>query len=320
MPIALAAVLCLQAWLVGYWIVDDAGITFAYARNAAAGHGWVACAGDAPLEGFSNLLWALLLVPFLWLGAFDPVVTPKVLGLVAAFATLLLVGRAIGTSRGETRPWADFGLLLLAVHPTFVVWSLSGLENGLYALCIATLLLASERAAHGSTSRRRAIGAGLIAGMAAATRPDGLVFAAWWPLTVLLAAPGALRERCERAALAAAVTAACIVGMTIWRWETFGDVVPNTFHAKVGSSAPPRKAERCDLPTGVVLLDRMRAHRHLAAPRFAVLPAGSPSWSTTRHSSTTAGSATVISWAAAENATSAAANATAIRRSATDRV
>lgn len=44
----------LHAAQYGDWLVDDAGITFAYARNLAAGHGPVVNIGEAPVEGYSN--------------------------------------------------------------------------------------------------------------------------------------------------------------------------------------------------------------------------------------------------------------------------
>ena len=58
----------LHVTLYGDWIVDDAGITFAYARSLVEGHGFVAQIGAAPVEGFTNLLWLLLQAPFIALG------------------------------------------------------------------------------------------------------------------------------------------------------------------------------------------------------------------------------------------------------------
>src|SRR5690348_6795119 len=54
----------------GGWLIDDAGISFAYARNLAAGAGLVAQAGHAPVEGFSNPLWTLLIALLTYLKVF----------------------------------------------------------------------------------------------------------------------------------------------------------------------------------------------------------------------------------------------------------
>ena len=43
------------------FIVDDAYISFRYAKNFAEGQGLVYNPGEAPVEGYTNLLWTLLL-------------------------------------------------------------------------------------------------------------------------------------------------------------------------------------------------------------------------------------------------------------------
>ncbi|NJK59248.1 MAG: hypothetical protein HC918_01860 [Oscillatoriales cyanobacterium SM2_1_8] len=57
------------AWLVGYaWLtrnlfMDDAWTGLTYARNLWAGAGYVFFPGQPPVEGTTNLLWTLALVP-----------------------------------------------------------------------------------------------------------------------------------------------------------------------------------------------------------------------------------------------------------------
>src|SRR5215471_18948267 len=70
-----------HAWFFRDWIIDDAGISYVYARNLAVGAGLVAQPGQAPVEGYSNPLWVFVLVPFFKLGIFHPVIVPKALGL-----------------------------------------------------------------------------------------------------------------------------------------------------------------------------------------------------------------------------------------------
>ena len=62
------------------WIVDDAGISYAYARSLATGHGLVSQPGSEPVEGFTNLAWVLRLSACVKLNAFDPTLLPKILG------------------------------------------------------------------------------------------------------------------------------------------------------------------------------------------------------------------------------------------------
>src|SRR4051794_35154349 len=59
-PLAIATV---HLYQIGPQMVDDAYISFRYARNLADGFGLVFNPGEQ-VEGFSNLLWTLLLTPF----------------------------------------------------------------------------------------------------------------------------------------------------------------------------------------------------------------------------------------------------------------
>src|SRR5262245_41845498 len=60
-----AAVLLLVPALLTFYVVDDAYISFRYAKNLADGQGFVFNAGS-PVEGVTNLLWTLVLA-----GAFE---------------------------------------------------------------------------------------------------------------------------------------------------------------------------------------------------------------------------------------------------------
>lgn len=75
---------------LGDWIIDDAGISFAYARNIAHFDGFVSQAGRPPVEGYSNFTWVMLLVPTFWLHLFHPVIVSKLLGALEVFAFYVL--------------------------------------------------------------------------------------------------------------------------------------------------------------------------------------------------------------------------------------
>lgn len=60
-----------HATAYGRWIVDDAAITYAYARSIATGAGPVLQPGAEPVEGWSNPAWLGLLVLGRWAGLFD---------------------------------------------------------------------------------------------------------------------------------------------------------------------------------------------------------------------------------------------------------
>jgi hypothetical protein len=203
------------------WLIDDAGITFAYARNFGYGYGLVSQPGVSPVEGYSNPLWTALLAPFFTLRVFDPVWTPKLISLAFLAGSLALVVR-----RGGTAWLAVLPALLLALDTSFVVWGVSGLENPLLAFLLIASAVLALRDAEGDAPRYERE-AGLVAALLAMTRPDAVLYAAAYPAVLLLARR---RFRFLRYGLSfGGVFAAFLVARRFY----FGDWVPNTFYAKV---------------------------------------------------------------------------------------
>ena len=66
------------------WLIDDAGISFAYARNLAGGFGLTAQPGVAPVEGFSNPLWTACVALLYRLHLFCVPFVPKLLGTLSS--------------------------------------------------------------------------------------------------------------------------------------------------------------------------------------------------------------------------------------------
>ena len=75
------------------WLIDDAGISFAYSRNLAQGFGLVAQPGVPRVEAYSNFLWVVLLAPFFLLHIFEPYLTLKALGAILVIAAFALIYR-----------------------------------------------------------------------------------------------------------------------------------------------------------------------------------------------------------------------------------
>ena len=233
-----AAIFGLHAAVLGGWLIDDAGITLAYARNVALGHGIVAQPGLTPVEGYSNPLWMALFVPLYWLGAVALPWIPKLLGAGCALAVFGGMGAVLRRLSPRWRWLAGIACTLLALNTSFVIWSVSGLENGLYALWIMLLLLVALRACR---SLRAGWGSGWRAVVATAlTRPDGMAY-----LGMILLLPlsrysigGSARFRGVLGVMyAALLTFGLLYGAFLaFRLAYFHDVLPNTYWAKGGPS------------------------------------------------------------------------------------
>jgi hypothetical protein len=208
--------------------VDDAGISVAYARTLAEGHGLRINAESAAAEGYSNPTWTFLLA-LVELCGFDSVTWLRPLGVCFAAASLLFL--ALWGPAAERRPLRvddALGPLIAAVHPSFVHWAQGGLELGIQEFGIALLGFL----ALGMPTQRRAIGLGLAAALVVLTRPEGALYACaagiGWLL--MLRHPkrriGALELR---ALLAAALP---VLGYVAFRRWYFGEWLPNTYFSK----------------------------------------------------------------------------------------
>jgi hypothetical protein len=226
----------------GRWEVDDAGITFSYARSVATGAGPVLQPGLPPVEGFSDPAWLALLVLGRWLGLFDHgtwsgvpdyVAYPKVLAFVLV---TIMFGCFYATAAAVCRRPAVVTVLAgatCAAIPSFVIWCVSGLENSLFALAVVAIATVMVRARGRLTAWGPALTCGLLAALAALTRPEGAIYAAAYPLGVLIL----LRRRQWVPGLVgvavSVVAFALPYGLYLaWRWSTFHAWLPTTAVAK----------------------------------------------------------------------------------------
>jgi hypothetical protein len=224
---AAAVLLIFQAVNMGFSFQDDAYISLRYARNLAMGEGLVYNPGE-PVEGYTNFLWTVLAaLPFL-LEA-DPEGFLWIAGL--ASGVLVLAGAAYLTwAIRRQAAAAGIAALLLAAVPAVAAESVMGLETALFA-ALATLGLGrflEERHSEGPRPL-----AGALLGLAALTRPEGYLVAG-----LAFTADLGRRGWHDRPFWWRWGTFALLTGSHLaFRLAYYGDLVPNTFHAKVGGGA-----------------------------------------------------------------------------------
>ncbi|QWF82289.1 hypothetical protein HUW46_05726 [Amycolatopsis sp. CA-230715] len=228
----------------GSWLVDDAAITFAYARSFADGLGPVVAPGAPPVEGFSNPTWTALLALGKVLGLFDRgtlfgvpdyVLFPKALAMLCCVGILVACHQAAKkVARHPSLVTLATGLVLAAI-PSFVIWCFSCLENSLYACVVMWLAVVLFRASLDGRLLTAKVAAtvGLLAAAAALTRPDGMIYAAAYP--VLLAVK--LRHDTLRVSVHKGLFSTIAFGLPfgaylIWRRLEFGQWVANTVVVK----------------------------------------------------------------------------------------
>jgi hypothetical protein len=231
----LAAVLATGAWaLTRVWAftIDDAGISYAYAKHIADGLGPVATPGGPRVEGYSNPLWVFLLIPVHWLGVGIPVAA-KALG-AAAFALALLAGSATVALADGRRAFAlgaaEAAFALgCALCLEVVVWVPAGLENALFVAALLAMVLCDVRE---SLDNTRLPLSGLAAFALSITRPEGVMYAA--PLVLAKLVAVWRRREAPRQALGAAASFVALLGVYhALHYLVFGELVANTYFAKV---------------------------------------------------------------------------------------
>lgn len=237
------------AALVGYsgviWplaFTDDAFISFQYARNLVAGHGLVFNPGER-VEGYTNFLWTMLAALTIWLGG-DPVFWGYAVGIVIGLAIVLASYRVAASLVGPG--WGLAAALLAASSQSLLVYTTrgAGMETGFFALLI---LLGGGvyLSAYRTRRSQRYIFTGVLFALAALTRPEGvMVFGLTVGHALLVTMisgsnPGESFLANVRTAVRSALP---LIGSFLalyapyfaWRWQYYGDLLPNTFYAKTG--------------------------------------------------------------------------------------
>ncbi|MCB9662980.1 MAG: hypothetical protein H6732_02625 [Alphaproteobacteria bacterium] len=206
------------------FFADDALISLRYARHLAEGRGLVWNEGEW-VEGYSNLLWVLLVAGGTWLGG-DPVRVARSLGVGCAALTGLVLAWTV--ARGaRPRAAATVAAGVWAVSGAAAAWAVGGLEQPLVAL-----LVACAAAALWPTGPSRPALAGLALAALCLTRPDGPVWVGGFTLGHLLVRRGE-REVWRDLALVVGLPLGAVAGQLAWRLWVHGELLPNTARVKL---------------------------------------------------------------------------------------
>jgi hypothetical protein len=209
-----------------FWLDDDQMISMRYARNLAAGHGLVWNSGQY-VEGFSNLLWTLIMaaVHLLPLGDAHAAVAVKLINWGLLCAVLLLGERLLRCFL--PKPGLALAALLaaLAIDLDVVYWSVNGFETTLLtALFLLVLVRVLEEWQRGA-SRPSTY---LLMGVLPLVRADAYYV---WAAAALLA--WGLASQRRQTAWLLALSLLPGAAQLLWRHWYYGGWLPNTYYLKV---------------------------------------------------------------------------------------
>ena len=218
LPLVLIALLAVTftvvAWSIRF-LVDDSLINFRFSANLATGYGPVFNAGER-VEGYTTPLWILVMGLFAWLGASLPDAAHAI-GIACGVASMVVAARFVARRSG----WWCGGLaaLLVAACPGMLFWTASGMETAPFALTVLLAFVATAGPSAPPTC-------GLLSGIMALTRPEGMLLAALLDLATFL-------ERGVGAAVSfGAGFLVLFLPAEMFRIAYFGYPLPNTYYLK----------------------------------------------------------------------------------------
>lgn len=213
----------------GFWL-DDAYISARYGRMLAMGHGLVFNPGER-VEGITNFGWSVWMGLLQWIIGVERDITPLVkasgglawLAMVwAAWYSGFGVGRELDTRTLTPVIWA----VLTATYTPFAFYAMSGMETIAVSASVGIALALWARRGEPTMASLA------FFGLAALIRFDGAVILAAGLLLSLV--HWFLLDRPLRVFLLRASPVVMVyLAYQIWRLHYYGDLFPNTYHAKV---------------------------------------------------------------------------------------
>lgn len=211
--------------------VDDAYVSFVFARNFAEGFGFVFNIGER-IEGYSNFSWVLILAG---LNRFFHASIPASAQFIGVFLGAINVWLTLGIARiilgDENRRWAIAAAALTALDLRIAIWNVEGLETPLYLfwILLALRIYLSKRFYWACAAA--CLGAAL-------TRPDGILIFVSIAAHRIYTLAREKRFPDKYDAASAAIFILPFVCYNVWRMSYFGaGIHPNTFYAR-GDAGP----------------------------------------------------------------------------------
>ena len=214
-------------------LFEDAMISMRYARNFATGNGLNWNAGEAPVEGYTNLLWTLWMSFFHKLGVPENMISLCIM--VTGVGIMFGLGHVAGkltekVTDSDGAPVAATAATLFCYPLLF--WTLRGMEVGAASLLLSSILLLALDI-EDEFSLGKALLMGVLGSAAVLLRSDAAVSVGMMGCYAALAAPKGKRI------LTLGVVGGMVVGTVVvhtgFRMSYYHEKVPNTAYLKLGS-------------------------------------------------------------------------------------
>lgn len=220
--------------------VDDAYISFRYAKHLAEGYGLVWNVGELPVEGYTNFLWVVI-IAFIHLLKLDPVFSTKIIGILALIGIVYLYWKIANDVLQNNRTLGLIvfcaSLAFLLANPATAIHTVSGLETMFYTACLLGVTYLAYRLTK-SPEKRVCWLFAIVALIGSLLRPEGiLVSIALFVLVYILSLQKGKLEWDKKSFLVPFVLAYIlpIAAYMVFRVYYFHELFPLSFYAKTVS-------------------------------------------------------------------------------------
>lgn len=224
------------AWNISWYLpffADDSLITIRYAQRLIDGHGLTWTDG-IKVEGYSNLLWVLILAFFGKLGA-NMILVARILGVIFAVTNVYLLIEYANKRYKDAPVVLSIALFLFSASAIVAVWAIGGLENSLVSmLALISIIKYLDYRQYGNI--RSLWFSSVSLGMLCITRPDGVLLSVIIGLYHIISNRNDFKKALVSLSKLAVFPLILYFGQLIFRIIYYGELVPNTAHVKVSPS------------------------------------------------------------------------------------
>lgn len=212
------------------FFVDDTYISLRYAKNLVEYGKLSFNPGDAPVEGYTNLLLVLLEGFFIKMGVQGVTQIPKITGIMSGLGAIFLTYKISCRLMPEEALWARcLPVFATALNSSLIVWAVGGLETNLFLLLIlGGVYFHISNIETGSI--KTALLSDFVFFVALLCRPDALLI---WGLGYLFLFLVYKQINLRSRLYGMIMSAVLIGGYFLWKYIYFGNLLPTTFYAKV---------------------------------------------------------------------------------------
>ena len=228
-PLRLAGIALLSGLLLwlGFLVYgstghDDSHITF-WAANSLLNYGDILNYNGERVEQSSSLLLTVLIATISGITHLPIVISGYLIAIAASLLTCVLLAHITAYRQAGFSWWS---VLLLGSSASFLLWTFSGMESTLTALCLLWMLSAWARWITGTSSPVAAI---ISAAALMMVRPE-------MPAIVVALSLSLLPVYRQRAVSLLVFSLTLVAILALCRYQYFGNVFPQPVTAKLGSA------------------------------------------------------------------------------------